>query len=43
MYDGVVSNIDSYMTTVTYDITGLDVINAYSVSTAALCTGGMRK
>ena len=43
MYDGVVSNIDSYMTAVAYNITGLDVINAHSVSTAALCTGGMRK
>ena len=43
MYDGVVSNIDSHMTAVAYNITGLNIINAHSVSTAALCTGRMRK
>ena len=43
MYDRVVSNVDSHMTAIAYDITGLDVVNAHSVSTAALCAGGMRK
>ena len=36
MYDRVVSNIDSYMTAVAYDITGLDVINAHAVAYATL-------
>lgn len=42
MYDRVVSNVDSYMTAVAYDITRLDLINAYSASAAALCAGRMR-
>ena len=43
MYDRVVSNIDSNMSAVAYDVARLDVINADSVSCTALCAGGMRK
>ena len=43
MYDRVVSNIDSHMTTVAYAITRLDVIKTHAVSYTALCAGRMRQ
>lgn len=39
MYNRIVSNVDSYMTAVAYDIAGLNIINAHSVSTAAQRAG----
>ena len=43
MYDGIVSNINCNVSTVTYDVTRLHVCLAYFISYTSHCTGGMRK
>ena len=43
MYKRVVPNINTNMSAVAYNVTGLNIIDTYSVSYTALCAGGMRK
>ena len=43
MYDRVVSNINSNMSAITYDVAGLDLVQTHAISYTALCAGRMRK